>query len=76
MVESIPLDTLSELNVISPENKAAMPVSAIPPKPDQELVDAIEITEQPVSDAGESVNKVNCEPASKDCSQDVQPNKE
>lgn len=71
VVESLPLDTLSELNVVPPESKTAVPACAIPPRPDQTKVDTIEITEQPVSDAGESENKVNSEP-----SKDVPSNEE
>lgn len=61
VVESLPLDTLSELNAVPPESKMAVPACAVPPKPDQTQADTIEIAEQPISDAGESVNKVDCE---------------
>lgn len=69
VIESLPLDTLSELNAVPPESRAAMSACAIPPRPDQTQVDAIEVVEQPISDAGESVNKV-------DCSQDAPSNEE
>ena len=53
VVESLPLDTLSEINAVPPESKAAVPACAMPPKPDQTQVDTLEVAGQPASDAGD-----------------------